>query len=1620
MFFRLNLKPRKLAVVLAFILTVFIAVFLYFGFVTDLWRSISLKVDPNRVKNYSALDQNFQLAAVKQDTNGVDPRTSFILTALTDTKLKVDQIQQNLTITPKIDVDIKPKGKKFEITPKTPLDEGQIYRFNLAVGGPGPAESHLTSWAFQVKGPLKVVGSYPRDASAGVRTYSSIEIYFNQGDFNLQPKYFAIKPNLEGRWEKYFSKAVFVAKNGLKPETKYTVTVKKGLALQDGSDRLDKDYTFSFTTVPKLSGSRFFLPTDRVTYTKPSQPAIIKIYNGDGFKGQQIKLTVVELSLSEFKNCLTATTTNDTNCSINRQPAFNLEVTLDDADYLRLPQAFGEGYYLVTASQGDLQTKFLMASANLSWYFWLGTRESLFWFNDLATGQPVKGVQVKFNQKDLGTSDAKGFLKIKSPADYEDSASYVFDFVYNGKTYIGVGSRIGTYTTSSYAYYSQRQDQYWSYIYVDRRLYQPDDKLSFWGLVKPRDDQKADSVLISLSDTFSYRENLKELSQNNHIIFQQEIKLSPDHTFKGSFDWQKLPPGDYYVLVATDADSPILSNDYVDVRPFTKQDMYLQIKPAKRAVIKGDKIDFTISTYLSDGTPIGSIKVDLIDSNRVKKSVTTDATGQAKITMDTSGVQMYSSMTYIYSLDGRIKLDSAADVSARSEVLVYASQAFGHGKSEYKDNQATIEAFWYRVDESKLDNNPWSAWQDNPWPSLKIQLKVEKKWYDRQVTGQRYDPYKKQVVPIYKYIERRQTVKEEELTTDDTGRLSYSFETEADSNYIVTLMAIDDSGRQSELLISVYTYDPYMPKRLVLKIDKDDYQLNQPIQVNLTYDSQPLNHGRSLFVLTQLGRVLANQVSDDNQYQTMFKPEFIPNVYIKAIWFSTDGYLISSDNYSNVITFDAKTKQAQIEVKPDKDSYQPGDKVKLNIKVTSPSQKPSRVLVSVIDEAIVRMSRWYWDGDSFFNQLYQHVSEGMLDQGLSFLLVRPGGAEGGGGGGVRENFQNTAFFDEVATDNKGRAAVEFKLPDDITTWRVTVLSVNQNLEAGNQTIFLTSGRPLVVRLISPKTYIVGDQPVLTVGSTGQNQSTNQEVVYKLKIDGLNYQAEKPAKLNQTVEFDLPRLEQVGRHEFILSADLNGYQDGIKDYLEIKPAVVTKTAVKFVRIKDKAYLKDIIKPEAGTKVDLKIIDQGKGDYYNKLKCLAGGCRVGFNQRLEVKMARNLSAKLLSDYFDQDSDFVPSFNLYSYYDLNNRLFGALPQDSGQPELTAKILAANLGDYNLGDIINSFYRYISDNKQVEPTSLALWGLAEAGQPVLNLVYQLDKQINSHAGQIYLALAASSLGDYSLGSRLVNQLKAAKLKTKADYRWLDLDKNKEYNKQLNGLAMILAARIGRFDLANDIYYWLSNNMAVQNPLTLDQALMIKAVFDNLVPQASQFEYNPQGQVKLAEFKPPADSTLSFNLYPEYFDNFFIKPNQGQVGLLALYQNRVVSDAQTKPGLGLQVKLENNRPKQGDKVKLIITPKFTSDTRERLILKVVLPSGLRYFEPPRNYNSYQSQDLGYWLSKHQDQVLEFTLTEKVINQPIIISTYAATKGEYRFLPILLYTPDRFVTNKTYTNLVIH
>jgi hypothetical protein len=499
------------------------------------------------------------------------------------------------------------------------------------------------------------------------------------------------------------------------------------------------------------------------------------------------------------------------------------------------------------------------------------------------------------------------------------------------------------------------------------------------------------------------------------------------------------------------------------------------------------------------------------------------------------------------------------------------------------------------------------------------------------------------------------------------------------------------------------------------------------------------------------------KIQDTPKYNTTFRNKDVPNIGIWPGWFSGGRF---HNSYLQNISFDANERRLNIVITKDKQSYKPGDTVSLDIKVTDKNNNPvkAEINLSALDEAVFSVSP---DENDIVNDLYKDIYSQVVIRTSNMPPYGGGGAEKGGGGddGPRSNIQEMAIFKSVTSDSNGNAHVEFKLPDNITSWRLTSQAITKDLFAGKNISFIPVTLPFFVDATLNKTYLTGDQLILRLRSFGASISQG-DTNYTIESQTLPFK-----KIDKTggsnIEVPLGSLIS-GIHQLTIRASNGVFKDALVRPLKVLSSYFTKNTSDFYDGVNGLKIKN----NSTGYTTLTFNSYGRGLLYNQLKSL--GCQCGV--RLDQKGTELIAVSMLNKYFGEKNE-VPDFQATKYQSYTGGL-QLLPYSSEDLELSA--ISAHLFDNSVFDnksLKNYLTNSLSDKKSdLSRISLALYGLTAFNEPVLNKIESIKNNSNlTIKDKVFIALALDSIGAKEEARSYYKQMIKPSVETKSSYAYIN-----------------------------------------------------------------------------------------------------------------------------------------------------------------------------------------------------------------------------------------------------------
>jgi uncharacterized protein YfaS (alpha-2-macroglobulin family) len=247
-----------------------------------------------------------------------------------------------------------------------------------------------------------------------------------------------------------------------------------------------------------------------------------------------------------------------------------------------------------------------------------------------------------------------------------------------------------------------------------------------------------------------------------------------------------------------------------------------------------------------------------------------------------------------------------------------------------------------------------------------------------------------------------------------------------------------------------------------------------------------------------------------------------------------------------------ESQRLRVDVRPARGRYLPGDDVRLRVRVTDANGRGQRAETTIwaVDEGVGQLTGLEkpdvtggllgsglvspWQGSTLGGLVLGLSSDprlwqsgvGIRIRGMSSLMgrmsglalsemvvtgysdARPATAP------VRSVFGTTPLYaGAIVTDDDGVAETHFRLPDNVTTYRLFATAVTSGIESGSGDTTLVSTRPLIVRASLPRVVRLGDT-LLAGGVMTQDKAGATPV--SLRIEGRGVAMDGPTALADTL------------------------------------------------------------------------------------------------------------------------------------------------------------------------------------------------------------------------------------------------------------------------------------------------------------------------------------------------------------------------------------------------------------------------------------------------------------------------------------------------------------------------
>lgn len=289
-------------------------------------------------------------------------------------------------------------------------------------------------------------------------------------------------------------------------------------------------------------------------------------------------------------------------------------------------------------------------------------------------------------------------------------------------------------------------------------------------------------------------------------------------------------------------------------------------------------------------------------------------------------------------------------------------------------------------------------------------------------------------------------------------------------------------------------WKPDATDRVELAADKKEYAPGDTARILI---KSPFDTCQALLTYEREGIIHQEVVNLEGYAPTIAVPitdEYIPNIYFSAVLIkgriSEEAPEAGIDSgrprvrvgYIN-LPVSAESKKLAVDVTTDKAAASPGDEISVTVKVVDSAGNPvaSDAAVMAVDAGSLILTDYKTPNP--FSTFYEKVGLAVdtTDSRIHIISRRHYGEKGeptGGGGAaalLRSKFLPVAYWNpDVTTDENGEAKISFKLPDNLTTFKVMAVADTADM-FGSGDAEVISRKPFMLTASLPYFAAVGDE-----------------------------------------------------------------------------------------------------------------------------------------------------------------------------------------------------------------------------------------------------------------------------------------------------------------------------------------------------------------------------------------------------------------------------------------------------------------------------------------------------------------------------------------------------------------
>ena len=702
------------------------------------------------------------------------------------------------------------------------------------------------------------------------------------------------------------------------------------------------------------------------------------------------------------------------------------------------------------------------------------------------------------------------------------------------------------------------RSEYQTYLYTDRPVYRTAQPVYFRGIVRSKDDvvympAPFETVQATIHDARGRVVEKRVLEVSDFGSFNGKFEIASDASlgyhsisialpFEGEYRWEvdriNFQVAEYRLpeyLVTLDSQRPEivqgetatfeLTGKYFFGGPVSKADVEYTVYPVPyRFNYTGDGY-YNFSHQIDYG---GRYNRGDYDSVIAEGALKTDANGVAEF--DLAGDLQDDSRSQRWRVEAAIRDEAGQAIYDRSDLVVHRGLLYVGARAANHVG---------RAGEDSVINIIAVDWDSRPIANQDVNVHVlERRWTRTQeqdlTTGRTATIWNVEEIPLTSGS----------VITDAAGKARFVYQPPKGGVFIISVDTRDKLGNavtaSARSWVSSSSFVPWRQesdRTIELVPARQQYRIGETAQVLI---ASPFQGAVQALITIERGDVLSTELvtltSNSHIHEFEILPQHAPNIFVSV-------FLIKAVDGDNPVAawrmgltelqVDTERKALNIEIDAVPDRAKPQDEVAFKLRVTDYKGDPvvAEVGVAVTDLASLsldernsarlletffgRQDLTVFTANSLVNNADEVTADvvevmGTLDAMQDMYDCCFGGGSGGGGAPImpalapRSEFIDTPYWNaSVVTDAAGEAVIDLRLPDNLTTWRLDARAITEARDGrflvGEETFDLLSTRPLLIRPLTPRFFIVGDQAQL---AAVVNNNTGRDISARVSIENL--------------------------------------------------------------------------------------------------------------------------------------------------------------------------------------------------------------------------------------------------------------------------------------------------------------------------------------------------------------------------------------------------------------------------------------------------------------------------------------------------------------------------------------